>query len=343
MVGEKVSEKSEKKVNAEVQIPQATLDASLALLKGIELTGAVVNIYVIKTSLKNKNKRFAQINRLSCKDDLKSQFKDYVINCIAPLEHISELRDITTNQDNRVFYVEPGATDFTQAVDAIQDGNIATISSATDLNKFNSYIIQLTYGEEKNIYAYRYVSTAWTVKNSAKGTFNLEMLNNQLIAGFDDQPRFQISPNIDLIQMGDGLFVTNLKNFESAMNYHERLKEKKEETIEALFTSNTVTRAHADVLSEVIGNDKHLMRQLASVYQKSYYSNKKWLKKLQSAAKKAKVWLIAFDENGTIIVQEDKMYVKELLTLLQNKRVETVVDHKIFDVDGELIGFESKK
>jgi hypothetical protein len=163
----------ENEANAVAQRDQAVLDANLATLKGIDLSNAVVNVYVVKTSLDNKVKRFPEIKRLSCEGDLKAQFKGYVVNGITPLEHISELRDITTNQDNRAFYVESGATDFQQAVVAIQEGGITTIASAEALNKFNSYIIQLTYGaNQQSIYAYRYVSTAWSVKNSTKGAFN---------------------------------------------------------------------------------------------------------------------------------------------------------------------------
>jgi hypothetical protein len=326
----------------ETQINQAALDANLALLKAINLSNAVVNVYVAKTSLDNKNKRFSEIKRLSCEGDLVAQFKGYAINCIRPLDHISELRDITTNQDNRAFYVEAGATDFQQAVDAIQEGSITAISTPTDLNKFNSYIIQLTYGDEqRSIYAYRYVSTAWSVRNTVKGTFNLEILNNQLIAGFDSQPRFQISESIDLIQAGDGVFVTNLKNFESAMNYEERLKERKKDAVAALRSSNIITAEASYVLISTIGTDKHLMRQLASVYSKGFYSDNDWMVKLKTEADKAGDWLIRFDADGKLEVDGDKAYIKELLILLQNKRVETVVDHKIFDVDGELIALRS--
>jgi len=334
----------ETKIETEIKTDQITLDKNLALLKNIDLSSATINIYILETSLKNKNKRFPKINRLSCQDDLNTQFKNYVINGIAPLEHIAELRDITTNQDNRAFYVESGATDFAQAVDAIQAGGITVINSPSDLNAFNSYIIQLTYGKEQhNLYAYRYISTAWAVKNSVKGAFNLEILNNQLIAGFDPKPRFQISSNIDLIQAGDGVFITNLKNFESAMNYQERLKEKKTEAVSALCDNNIISTQAKDVLISTIGTDKHLMRQLASVYSKGFYSNKDWMAKLKQAAKakEAKNWLIRFDSNGSLEVDADKAYIKELLTLLQNKRVETVVDHQVFDVDGELIALGS--
>jgi hypothetical protein len=325
-------------VDAVVQIDQAVLDANLAILKGIDLSNAVVNVYVVKTSLDNKIKRFPEIKKLSCEDDLKAQFKGYVVNGISPLGHISELRDITTNQDNRAFYVESGATDFQQAVDAIQEGGITTIASAAALNKFNSYIIQLTYGDnQQSVYAYRYVSTAWSVKNSTKGAFNFEILSNQLVAGFDEKPRFQITNSIDLIQAGDGVFVTNIKNFESAMNYEERLKERKTEAVTALCANNVITTEASYVLTSTIGTDKHLMRQLASVYSKEFYSNQDWMVKLKQAAEEAGNWLIRFDDNGNIEVDGDKAYIKELLTLLQNKRVETVVDHMVCDVDGELI------
>jgi len=331
-------ENIENQVDAVVQIDQAVLNANLATLKGIDLSNAVVNVYVVKTSLDNKIKRFSEIKRLSCEGDLKAQFKGYVVDGITPLEHISELRDITTNQDNRAFYVESGATDFQQAVDVIQEGGITTIASAEALNKFNSYIIQLTYGDnQRSIYAYRYVSTAWSVKNSTKGAFNFEMLNNQLIAGFDEKPRFQITSSIDLIQAGDGVFVTNIKNFESAMNYEERLKERKADAVTALCASNVITTEASYVLTTTIGTDKHLMRQLASVYSKGFYSDEEWMVKLKAEADKAGNWLIRFDADGKLEVDGDKAYIKELLILLQNKRVETVVDHKIFDVDGELI------
>lgn len=328
--------------NENMHIDQTILEAKLSELKGLNLSEAVVNIYVAKTSLSNKNKRFSDIKRLSCADDLNDQFKDYVVNVISPLAHIAELRDITTNQDNRVFYVESGATDFQQAVDIIQAGSIELISSSDELNNFNSYIIQLTYGDDQqSIYAYRYVSTAWSVKNAVKGTFNLEFLSNQLRAGFDKQPRFQISNNIDLIQVDDSVFVTNINNFESAMKYSDRLKERKVEAITALLSSNIITTENSYILIAAIGIDKHLMRQLSSVYAKGFYSRVDWMNQLKDAAMQAGDWLIRFDQNGKLEVDNDKNYIKELLILLQNKRVETVVDHKVGDIDGELISLGS--
>lgn len=128
----------------------------------------------------------------------------------------------------------------------------------------------------------------------------------------------------------------NLRNFETAMNYHERLKEKKGEAAQALFSSNVITQQGADVLVEAIGSDKHLMRQLASVFQKGYYADDVWMTQLKNKVQQ-EGWLLRFDENDNIEIDNDKTYIKELFTLLQNKRVSTVVDNQVFDVDGELI------
>ncbi|MEI8706729.1 hypothetical protein [Pseudoalteromonas sp. B62] len=90
-------------------------------------------------------------------------------------------------------------------------------------------------------------------------------------------------------------------------------------------------------LTRVIGNDKYLMRQLASVHEKGHFTDDIWLAKLKIKSEEAGNWKIKFDESGKIIIDETKDYVKEVLTLLQNKRVITVVDEKMFDVDGEFI------
>lgn len=79
------------------------------------------------------------------------------------------------------------------------------------------------------------------------------------------------------------------------------------------------------------------MRQLASLYEKQHFNNDIWLQKLGDATSEAGNWRIQFDENGKILVQETKEYVKELLVLLQNKCVKTVVDGLMFDVESELI------
>ncbi len=132
---------------SQTQVDQSMLDQHLASLKALDLSDATVNTYVVKISPSNKNKRLQSVMRLPCETALHDRFKGYVTKYISDFEHISELRDIHTNQDNRFFYVESGATDFQQVVDSIDAKQAPrSISNETDLNNFNGYVIKLLEG-----------------------------------------------------------------------------------------------------------------------------------------------------------------------------------------------------
>lgn len=326
---------------AQTQLDQAALVDKLETLKGLDLDNSVINIYVAKISTKNKSKRFLGVKRLKVESEHKQTFKRYVTDCISGNEHISELRIISTNQDNRFFYVEKAATDFAQLEDLVTTGNIPYILEKSELNDYNAYVIQLTFGEpEQSLFAFRYISGAWSVNKTSGRFLNFSPINNELIVSIDSDPRFQVTPYIDFIQFKSDMFIADIRQFEIAMNYHERLKEKKTEAITALCTSSAMVATSSDTLTTVIGNDKYLMRQLASVHEKSYYTNDIWLTKLKNVVNEAGNWKVKFDDEGKILVEDNKEYVKELLTLLQNKRVKTVVDEIMFDVDGELVALE---
>lgn len=322
----------------QAQLDQAGLDAKLRELRALNLDDATVNLWVADVKASNKEKRFGDIKNLKVHTEHKASFRQYVIDCIQGTEHIEELRPITTNQDNRFFYVESSSTDLTQLKDKVESGELGTVTQESELNKYNAYAIQLTFGEpEVSIYAFRYIKGAWSLNKTSGKSLKAKIFNNQLVVEIDTTPKFQITPYIDFIQYQNDVFIADLQQFETAMNYHERLIEKKAEAITALGNSSSMSAEEAQKLISIVGEDKRLMRQLASVYEKQYFTNEIWLRKLREAATAAGNWKIQFDENGKIVIEETKEYVRELLVLLQNKRVKTVVDGIIFDVEGELI------
>ncbi|PQJ84448.1 Kiwa anti-phage protein KwaB-like domain-containing protein [Aliivibrio sifiae] len=320
------------------QLDQASLVASLNELQAIDLSNATVNVWIVDVKVSNKTKRFGAVKNLKIHSDYKEHFKQYVIQCIEGNEHIEELKLITTNQDNRFFYVESSATDLKQLKTMVESGELETITQESELNSYNAYAIQLTFGEpEESIFAFRYIKGAWSLNNTSNKSLKPSYFDNQLVMEIDQTPKFEITPYIDFIQYKSGVFIANLTQFETAMNFQARLKEKKVEAIEALGSSAAMNSQESSKLTTIIGDDKRLMRQLASVFEKEFFTNDIWLRKLREAATDAGNWKIKFDGSGKILVEDSKEYVKELLILLQNKRVKTVVDGLMFDVDGELI------
>lgn len=313
---------------------QAALDQKLSRLKLHNLSAASVSVFVAEVSTSNKNKRCKKLKELSCHIDLQNKLKGYVLSCIDGNSHISQLNEINTNQDNRFFYVEKDSTDFQQVIDAIHPSGytLGIVSGLNELSAYNSYVIRLTFGSpEINLYAFHYLGSAWNVKNV--GT---SFLSFNAVAGLEEKQVFKIEPYIDFISVEDDLFIANVKRFESSMHFKERLLERKNEVVADFETVNILTQGGSELLSSSVGTDKHFMRQLASVQAKGYYKDATWMGKLKQAIQDAGNWLIEFDAEGKLIIKEDKAYIKELLTVLQNKRVQTVVDKHICDVDGEL-------
>lgn len=321
-----------------LKIDQTILDKKLVDLKEIDLSNAIVNVWVAKVSTSNKSKRFSVVKRLKVHDESKLLFKSYVSSCIQGNGSITELRGMYTVQDDRFFYIESAATDLSQLVDVVSSAKLGVILSQGELNGYNSYVIQLTFGSpERSLFAFRYIKGAWSVKKTSGKFLSFEMLANDLVVKIQQDHRFEIAPYIDFIQFGDDVFISDIRQFETAMNYHDRLVEKKAEAITAFCSSPAIMPESNGFLAKGIGTDKHLMRQLASAHEKGYFNNEVWLAKLRKVATEAGNWLIRFDAKGNIEIDEDKTYIKELLTLLQNKRVKTVVDGVMCDVDGELI------
>ena len=322
----------------QLELDQAGLDAKLNELQALDLAQATVNLWVAKVIVGNKTKRFGDIKNLKIHSQYQEHFRQYVIECIQGNQHIEELRPITTIQDNRFFHVESSSTDLGLLKERVESGELITINQEAELNNYNCYVIQLTFGTpEVSIYGFRYIKGAWSLNNTSNKTLRSSFQNNQLVVEIDQSSKFQITPYIDFIQYKSDVFIADLVQFETAMNYHERLKEKKVEAIAALGSSSAMNSAESAKLTSVVGEDKRLMRQLASVYEKQHFNNDIWLQKLRDAAAAAGNWQIQFDHQGKILVEETKEYVKELLVLLQNKRVKTVVDGLMFDVEGELI------
>jgi len=328
-----------KEVMEAEEIDQATLDIKLAALKAVDLTTATIAVYVVEISKINKVLRCKHAKLLECDPALLARFGGYVTSSIVENSHISNLTEITTNQDNRFFYINSSETDFPQILTTLhppqEKEDVSQVSGLDELKKFNAYVIEIYRGANLSpLYGFRYISQSWSPKNSSGGFFKL---NNDMVAVFDDSPIFRIDSYLDFIALGEDLFIMDCAKFEMAMQYKDRLIERKSETVTEIKESNIFVTDGESIFSSVIGTDKHFLRQLSSVQKKGFYKDPIWVGKLRNEAQAAGNWLLEFDAAGKIVVKEEREYVRELLTVLQNKRVQTVVDKHIFDVDGELM------
>ncbi|EHH0750531.1 Kiwa anti-phage protein KwaB-like domain-containing protein [Vibrio vulnificus] len=321
-------------------VEQAELQFRLDRLKGLALENATARIYVVKTNTgKNAKTRFGNIKELSVSPKMLDDLSQCVTKKIEAYQHIIELKHIHTVQDNRFFHVPTHITDFTQVVDLIPSSDIPMVTTIEELNKYNSYVVRITFKNAdvyENLWGFHYFAGAWSAKQTKSKRMSFDFMANALQVDIDVTPVFTLSEEVDYIEYDGDIFICNVGTFETTTNYQERLKEIATSSINNLFASQAMKQTDKLKFINTVGNDKHLMRQIASVEQKAHYKNELWMNQLKKEAENAKTWKIKF-ENNRILIEEDKEYIKEVLTLLQNKRVMTVVDKQVCDVDGELI------
>lgn len=317
---------------------QADLEKKLETLKALDFTNASVSVYVVKISTTNKLRRCTDAKLLQCVPSLQNQFQNFVSSSIETNNHITAFTEISTNQDNRFFHVGTSETDFIQVLSMLhpseEQEDIKPVTKLGELGEFNAYVIEIYLSADSPpIYGFRYVSQAWNPRNSAGGFFRL---NDDMVALIDATPTFRIDSQLDFIAYGDDTFIINSSKFEAAMQFKERLVERKAATVDELGFSGIFAEGDELTLDNAIGTDKHLLRQLSSVREKAHYKDPNWIKSLKAEAQAAGNWMLEFDATEKIVIKKEKLYVRELLIVLQNKRVQTVIDKKIYDVDGEL-------
>jgi hypothetical protein len=80
-------------------------------------------------------------------------------------------------------------------------------------------------------------------------------------------------------------------------------------------------------IRKMVGSNLHLLRKMSSIQKSAYYKDKKFLKELHERNKE-KGWNLTI-HNGVIVIDETN--VDFVLKLLNNERVESQINHEVFD------------
>ncbi|EOB6261492.1 Kiwa anti-phage protein KwaB-like domain-containing protein [Vibrio fluvialis] len=343
MIVSKVNSEPEDKDSIKRLLDQQVLENKLSRLKNLNLSEESVELFVINNATtKGVTPRFKDIKQLNLDENGQKEFLSFCSYYLDNYNHVRQLTHTYTVQDNRFYHVPLGATDFTQMIQHIEQNELESISKLDELKNFNAYVVKITInenGENKSLWAFHYFAKTWDTKQSKSKGLIERIIDNNLVATVSEQHHFQVNSKVDFFCYSDDIFISDVSKFETAMDYQERLKDKTEEAINNLCSSHAMSESSKNAFKNIIGKDKHLMRQLAVVEEKGYYKDTEWFKSLiaKVRSKEAEDWLIEIDDHDQIVMKEDKTYIKEILTLLQNKRVVTLIDNIIMDVDGDLI------
>jgi len=283
-----------------------------------------MTLWLVKRRLDINKLAHYSVLRVDVDKKLQSKLKQAVTDRVQGADYKLEEYDfLTADQDNQLFTIESADTDFIKIQDEVNKGLAnQKVEKYEDLLDSWAYVIKLEH-DGSVVYGVRKINKfTRATKVKAVSYFIFE---DKKLVDLDDKKMFAIDSHIDFFAYDGTTFITNKKEFESALNFREGM-EKNRDAILAEFVVLKVF-SDAEPIRKMVGANLHLLRKMSSIQKSGYYKDKKFLIDLH-ARNKEKGWNLTI-QNGVIIIDESN--VDFVLKLLNNERVESQINHEVFD------------
>lgn len=296
----------------------------LAHLRQADFKPWVTTLWLVKRRLDVHKQAHYSVLRVDVDKKLQNKLKKATADRIQGADYKLEEYDfLTVDQDNQLFTIESDETDFVKIQGEVDKGLAnQKVEKYEDLLNSWAYVIKLEH-DGNVVYGLRKINKfTQAVKVKAVSYFIFE---DKKLVDLEDKKVFAIDTHIDFFTYDGTTFITNKKEFESALNFREGM-EKNRDVILAEFVALKVF-SDTEPIRKMVGANLHLLRKMSSIQKSGYYKNKKFLEDLH-ARNKEKGWNLTI-QNGVIIIDENN--VDFVLKLLNNERVESQINHEVFD------------
>lgn len=230
------------------------------------------------------------------------------------------------DQDRRVLALDAADTDFPQ-IQAEVDQGLANRKAEQfeELQGAWAYVVKLEHAE-RAVYGLRKISQyARTTRLAASGALSYLLFRDKQLSDLGDAQVLTLDLQIDFVAAGGVLFIYDKQQFESALNFRARMEGISEQVLEELGSSRLLS--DVEPIRRAVGDNLHHLRKMAAIQNSGYYKDAAFMAGLLEQ-NEARRWGLKV-EDGVIVVQEQQ--VELLLKLLNNDRLESPINHEVFD------------
>jgi hypothetical protein len=299
-----------------------TFKASLKKLKALDLLTAIVNLWIVKRSMKDKVAAY-ELMSIATEDKLKKKLRTIVANSIVRSNDVREYEYITGDQDDDALAVDVTGTDFEEISEKMSAGSDApSVKHAEDLFDAWAYIVELST-DGTNVLAFKKVTESWDVKR--KVIHNL-IFKNKKLKDLDESV-FKIEATVDVVAYDGFLFILNKRNFGTGLNFRAGM----EKSRDSVLSDREILKLFHYVapIIEKCGNNVRYLRKLATIRNSGYYKNAGFMKRLHEL-NAAENWGLKIEDDRIVVSGEN---VDLVLTLLNNDRLKSPINEEVFDVE----------
>jgi Domain of unknown function (DUF4868) len=302
-------------------------EKTLRFLKSLTLSEkeTPVSLWVIHRRLIRKEARYT-VKKLDVSGDIPRKLLKNISDAVSRSNHLEEYNFESTDQDERVFTHTIAETDLTEIVAKVQLGVDADRVETVDDLADAFALLTVVYTKNDLIVGFRRTFNGWSLKKLS--SFYNTIFANRKLLEIDSGVVLKLDQKIDFYAFRDQIFILEKKNFEAGLNFRKGMESKKEQLLDGLKSKSLFN--DVSPLEAKCGSNLHYLRKLTSIEKAGYYRDPNFIEKLKEANEK-EGWKLQFVEGQLVMTPEN---VDELITLLSNKRVKSLINEEKFDVEG---------
>jgi len=296
---------------------------NLKQLRETNIKDWTTTLWLVKRKLTAGNAAYS-VMRVDTEKKLQTKLKKILSDRFQNKEYqIEEYSFLNADQDNRLFTIEASETDFNLIQAEIKNG-LANDKAKTYSDLLNSwaYVVEIK-NKNSSVFGLRKINSMTQPKKvKAVSSFIFE---NQILKDLEEEQVFTIDTNIDFFVYDGTVFITNKREFESALNFRKGMEDNRDNVLDEFLSLGLFN--NVEPIRKIVGSNLHYLRKISAVQKSAYYKDKTFLKNLIEVNIEAK-WGLVIEDNKLIVTEEN---VDLVLTLLNNSRLKSQINQEVFD------------
>lgn len=292
-------------------------------LRTADFKNWVTTFWLIKRKLVLQQAKYTVL-KVDTDSKLEAKLKKAVTSKISSKNYkLDEYEFLTADQDDGLLTIDSVGTDVSIIQAEIDKGTSnKKVEKYDDLLDSWSMCIKLEF-QGKAIYAFKKINTLTKATKLAHISFF--QFKDQELKDLDEKQIFTIDTGVDFFSFESTIFIINKKEFETALNFRAGMEKNRDDLLQEFLSLKIFN--DVDLLKRKIGSNLHLLRKISSIQKSGYYKNKDFLANLIKVSAERGWGLIV--ENDVIVINDETIDL--VLKLLENGRLESPINHEIFD------------
>lgn len=299
------------------------IQRKIAHLRQTEFKDWVITLWLVKRRLVEQIANYSVL-RVDIDMKLQNKFKNTLTDRIQGKSYKLEEYDfLTVDQDDHLLTIDSAETDFKKIQEAINQGlQNHKAEKYEDLLDSWAFVVKLEYDGEI-LYGVRKVNKLTGAAKMAKLSYFI--FDNHQLTDLEDKKVFTLDTSIDFFVYDGTTFIANKKEFESILNFRQGMENNRDAVLKDFSELDIFTDIEA--IRKTVGLNIRLLRKISAIQKSGYYKNKDFMGNLIKINEQRN-WGLSLQDNQIIVTEEN---VELVLTLLNNSRLESPINHEIFD------------